>query len=143
MNKKTIIKEINYLNLKLYKAIIAKYKKLGIDVTPMHGRIIMYIYNNPCDVCQKDIEKFISCNKSTISNILDTMEKKSLIKRVTSSSDSRIKIIKLTDKSLKIANKLSKNKENIDKILRTDISANEIDSFFTVLHKIEGNIERI
>lgn len=143
MQHSSIMLELNEVNLAIFKSIAARYKSLGLDVTPVHSRIVMFLYDNECEICQRDIEKFISCNKSTMSAVLNTMEKKGLIIRNGSDIDSRRKIIKLTEKSMHIANILRNDKEQIDKILSSNISDEECETFRLILNKIKSNIERI
>lgn len=129
--------------MNLFKAILARYKNMGLDITPVQSRIVMFLYEANGYQYQKDIEQYISCNKSTISNILNTMEKNGLIKRVENPKDSRMKIIELTDKSKYIAELLRNDRQKIKNILGTDITLEEVLSLQNVLVKIKKNIERI
>lgn len=135
--------ELNEVNIGIFKKLSARYKELGLDVTPVHSRIIMFLYDSKMQICQRDIERFISCNKSTMSAVLNTMERNGLIVRVDSTEDSRMKIIELTDKSKKAAKVLREDKEKIDEILVSDISEEEFVKFSHILNKIKKNIERI
>ncbi len=143
MQNSSIMLELNEVNIGIFKKISARYKELGLEVTPVHSRIIMFLYDNDMQICQRDIERFISCNKSTMSAVLNTMEKNGLIVRVDSSEDSRMKIIKLTDKSKKTAEILREDKDKIDEILSSEISDEEFAEFNRILNKIKKNIERI
>ncbi len=143
MRENSIILEINEINLAIFKMISARYKKMNLDVTPVQSRIIMYIYENNEALCQKDIEKFITCNKSTLSSVLQTMEKNGLIERVDSQSDFRRKIIHLTEKSLNVVHLLKKDDEYLSQIISQDITEQEIASFQEVIKKMKKNIERI
>lgn len=143
MQKTSIMLELNEVNLSIFKSIAARYKSLGLDITPVQSRIVMFLFDKEEEICQKDIEKFVSCNKSTMSAVLNTMEKNGLIIRVGSDIDSRRKIIKLTDKSSYIANILRNDKEKIDEILSSDISNEEYATLSFILNKIKKNIERI
>ena len=122
MQNSSIMLELNEVNIGIFKKLSARYKELGLDVTPVHSRIIMFLYDSKMQICQRDIERFISCNKSTMSAVLNTMERNGLIVRVDSTEDSRMKIIELTDKSKKAAKVLREDKEKIDEILVSDIS---------------------
>lgn len=143
MHNMSFLLKLNEVNLMIFKVIANRYKKMGIDVTPVHSRIIMFLYNSQCIICQKDIEKYISCNKSTMSAVLHTMEKNNLIVRVGAENDLRKKNITLTDKSLEIARILEEDKYKIEKILETNINEYEYDVFCNVLNKIKNNLERI
>ncbi len=143
MQNSSIMLELNEVNIGIFKKLSARYKELGLDVTPVHSRIIMFLYDSKMQICQRDIERFISCNKSTMSAVLNTMERNGLIVRVDSTEDSRMKIIELTDKSKKAAKVLREDKEKIDEILVSDISEEEFVKFSHILNKIKKNIERI
>lgn len=143
MHNSSIMVDLKEVNISIFKAVSARYKNMGIEATPVQSRIIMFLYEDEELKCQKDIEKFISCNRSTISSTLDVMEKNGLILRVDSSIDFRKKNIMLTDKSIKIANILKNDKKKLDELLSLDISDEEYANFELTLDKIKKNIERI
>jgi len=143
VHDKSLMLELKEVNMKLFKAVAGRYKKLGLDITPVHSRIIMFLYDSDKEVCQKDIEKYVSCNKSTISAILNTMERNNLIKRIDSQKDSRCKVIILTDLSLSIAKCLRNDMKSINEVLKDNINVKEYDLFCQTLNKIKNNIERI
>ena len=135
--------DINDVNINFFKVIGNRYRNKLHDITPVHGRIIMSIYDSDKDICQKDIEEFIPCNKSTLSTVLSTMEKNNLIIRIGSDDDSRRKIIKLTSKSLEIVNVLKEDKKELDELIGQNITEDEYIIFNGVLKKINENLERI
>lgn len=141
--KKSIILGMNELAFDLLKKISNNYKNLNLEVTPVQGKILMFLYHNHEPLCQKDIETLMSCNKSTLSAILNTMEKNNLITRNDSLEDSRRKIISLTEKSLRITKLVEKNHKRIDEILCSDITLEEYITFDEVLTKIRKNMERM
>ena len=68
------------------------------DVTAMHGWILAYLYNSrDREVFQRDIERAFSITRSTVTNILQLMEKKGYIRRVSVPQDARLKRLILTD----------------------------------------------
>ena len=87
--EKSIILEMNDVALDIFKLLSTRYKKLGLEVTPVQSRIIMALYSQNNLLCQRDIEANVPCNKSTLSAILNTMEKNGLITRQGSENDSR------------------------------------------------------
>lgn len=140
--KKDVIMELNDVTLDLFNYMAYSYRKLKLDVTPIQGRILIALYNNKEMYCQKKIEEFVPCNKSTLSNILKTMEKNGLIKRIGDGDDSRKKNIILTTKAKKILVMLNDNKEKLMQDIMRGISDEEIKSFNDVLLKFKYNIER-
>lgn len=143
MNGSSLLVQMNEVNLGIFKVLAARYKKMGLEVTPVQSRVIMFIYNSEKSICQKEIEGFLSCSKSTVSALIDTMEKKNLIKREDSLTDLRKKHLFLTDKAIKIALILKQDKEEMEKILCENISSDEYNLFSDVLLKIKSNLERI
>lgn len=140
-DKMAMIYEINELDLFFFKVMANRYKKL--DITPVQSRIIMVIASKKDGMYQKEIEDFIPCNKSTLSAILNTMEKNELIKRIDSEIDSRRKVIILTDKALEIVRYLKEDKKVLDHILLDNITDEECRLFSDILHKLRKNMERI
>lgn len=141
--EKSMILEMNDVALDIFKLLSTRYKKLGLEVTPVQGRIIMALYSQNNLLCQRDIEASVPCNKSTLSAILNTMEKNGLITRQGSENDSRKKNIILTTKSLEIAEFLKEDNLHISKILSSNITEDEYIIFGQILEKIKTNVERI
>ena len=143
MDKKSLIHEIKIINGDIFKALSNRYKRMNIDITPMHARIIMTIYRSNDSLCQKDLESSMSCNKSTMSSIISTMEKNGLLVRQTCKQDSRINYLLLTDKGLEMVDFLKKDRKHNEKILMDGISDDEYLVFTQVVDKIRNNLERI
>lgn len=143
MEKKSLIHEIKVINGDIFKAIFNRYKNMNIDITPMHAKIIMAIYKSSEPLCQKDLEGTVSCNKSTMSAIVSTMEKNGLLVRQTSEHDSRINYLVLTDKGLEMVEFLKKDRKYTSDIVMDGISDDEYLIFTQVVDKIRKNLERI
>ncbi len=143
MEDNLLTMKIKAVNLNILRMLSARYKRLKLDVTPLQGRIIMFIFDSENEVCQKDIEKMITCKKSTISSVLSTMEKNNLIIRKGSSNDSRRNIIVLTSRAIEIANKLKDDMIEINKLIGENITKDEYIIFSSVLDKVNKNLERI
>ena len=143
MDNRSIILQMKEVDHQIFKVVCAKYKAQLLDITPIQGRIIMFIYQSVYEVCQKDVENHVAYNKSTISSILDNMEKNSLIERKCINGDLRKKMITLTPKAVEIVEILKKHGEYLDEKLITGITAEETKIFCNVLNKIKNNIGRI
>ena len=72
----------------------------GVEQTPpMHGWIIEYLYRHRDEpVFQRDIEREFSITRSTVTNILQLMERKGYITRRSVEQDARLKQLVLTEK---------------------------------------------
>ncbi len=131
------------LNLQLFKVISKSHRELGIDLTPIQGTIIIAISESSETLCQKQMKQFVSCNKSTLSSILNTMEKKGLIYRVVDELDTRKKVIELTEKSKNLIKKIKKDKQEIEKGMTSGIDEKELETFYQTLNKMLKNLERM
>lgn len=143
MEKKSLIHEIKRINGELFRCISNRYKRLNVEITPMHAKIIMAIYKSDKPLCQKDLEGPISCNKSTMSSIISTMEKNGLLTRKISDTDSRINYLVLTEKGFEMADFLKKDRACTEWIISDGISEEEYTTFIKVIDKMRNNIERI
>ncbi|MDD6478677.1 MAG: MarR family transcriptional regulator [Oscillospiraceae bacterium] len=107
-----------------------------------HGWAIGYLYDNRHrDVFQRDFESDFSIRRSTVTNMLNNMEKNGLIVRESVESDARLKKIVLTEKSLKIHSEITAEINSLEAKMQRGINKSEIDIFFKVIGKIRQNLE--
>ena len=72
------------------------------QATPMHGWIIEYLYRHrDAAVFQRDIEREFSITRSTVTNILQLMERKGYIARQSVAQDARLKQLVLTEEGIR------------------------------------------
>lgn len=93
------------------------------------------------EIFQKDLEREFDLKRSSVSLMLNNMEKSDLIERVPVTEDARLKKIVLTEKSKKIYEKISIAIDSIEARLSEDITQEEIEVFQRVLEKIRSNLE--
>ena len=79
----------------------------GVEqATPMHGWIIEYLYRHREEqVFQRDIEREFSITRSTVTNILQLMERKGYIERQSVPQDARLKRLILTEEGGRVHEK--------------------------------------
>ena len=79
----------------------------GVEqATPMHGWIIEYLYRHRDEpVFQRDIEREFSITRSTVTNILQLMERKGYIRRLSVPQDARLKQLVLTEEGIRLHEK--------------------------------------
>lgn len=143
MNKVSLISDIKKVNGDIFRSINNRYKRMNINITPIHAKILMIINKSENLLCQKDLEIPMSCNKSTLSSVISTMEKNGLLSRQVSESDSRINYLVLTDKGLEMIDFLKEDRAYTEEILTEGITDLEYTTFMQVVGKIRKNIERI
>ena len=93
------------------------------------------------DVFQKDLEMEFDLKRSSVSLMLNNMEKHDLIKRVPVAEDARLKKIILTEKALLLNKNISNAIDSIENKLSDSLTLEEINTFYKVLDKIRNNLE--
>jgi len=112
------------------------------EVTRKNGWIIGYLADNrDKDIFQKDIENKFSIRRSTVSGILQLMEKKGYVKREGVVYDARLKKLTLTEKAWDYYYKIMVKINEGEDMLRTDLDMDEINTFLATIDKIKKNIE--
>lgn len=113
------------------------------NLTISQAYVIDFICNEgkDKDVFQKDLESVFDLKRSSISLMLNNMEKSGLIERMLVKEDGRLKKIVLTDKSIKIYEKISDAIDLIENKLSENITEEEVKVFQNVLNKIRNSLE--
>ena len=139
-NKQIVGYEIHTLDNMIGRIIKLLIEKNGI--TQMQSWIINYLYDHPEeDVFQKDLESQFRIARSTATGILKLMEKKELLRREPVPSDARLKRLVLTEKGIGKKLAIIRSLDEIETLLKDQISQDELDTFFSVIHQMKRNIE--
>ena len=91
----------------IFRKINQFARENGVEqATPMHGWIIGYLYRHrDAAVFQRDIEREFSITRSTVTNILQLMERKGYIQRLSVPQDARLKQLVLTEEGIRLHEK--------------------------------------
>lgn len=132
------------LNHMITKNLTYHVKAAGIDeITLMHGWIMRYLYENrEHDIFQKDIEKTFSIGRSTVTNIIQLLEKMGYVRREFVEHDARLKKVILTEKGVKNHESIEALIMKLDGMLEENIGEDELEMFFKVTDKIKKNLEK-
>lgn len=107
------------------------------DVTPMHGWILRYLYNNRGqEIFQRDIEREFSITRSTVTNILQLMERKGYILRESVPQDARLKRLVLTDAGAQAHEKVMLSLHQTDVFIKSLLTEEENEEMLRLLHKL-------
>ena len=113
------------------------------SLTGTHGWVIRYLYENKDnDIFQRDIEKTFGVRRSTVTSMLQIMEKNGLITRGSVPYDSRLKKITPTEKALELHRRISDEIDAIEAELSAGLSEEEIASFIATIEKIKKNLQK-
>ena len=93
------------------------------------------------DVYQRDLEKHFHMNRSSITTIVQGMEKEGLITRTAVASDARLKRIVLTKKGQKFNQDIADTISALDKQLSGVLDSEEKEQFLAFCSKISRKLD--
>ena len=119
-------------------------KAEGIDEIPlMNGWIMRYLYENrKKDIFQKDIEKFFSIGRSTVTNIIQILEKKGYVRRESVEYDARLKKVILTEQGIESHEKIEAIIGCLNHRMIQGIEDDDLQVFLRVADQIRRNVEK-
>ncbi|EES50087.1 MarR family transcriptional regulator [Clostridium botulinum] len=129
-------RKVNILSHKIVRRLDRKAANYG--VTAIQAKIIGFIYlkSNNVEVFQKDIEEAFDIRRSSVSSVINLMEKNDLIKRVSVKEDGRLKKIILTDKAIELHNSIHSEIQKVESVFTDTMSSEELDNFSEILDRL-------
>lgn len=112
------------------------------NLSEIQGLIIRYLYNNTSkDIFQKDIEEKFTIRRSTVTGVLQSMEKNGYIIRENVPYDARLKKIILTEKAISLYELVMLEIEKFEERITRNVSEEELEIFIQILNKFKKNLE--
>lgn len=90
-----------------------------------------------------ELAKTMGCSRQNVKEILNSLEKKQLIRLETDEGDKRKRRVYLTEKALLMSDKYHEKETTFMEYLYKNISDEEIDSAYSIISKIENNLKRM
>ena len=117
---------------------------LNQNITMLHMGIIAHIHaHQGTPVFQKDIEEHIEIGKSTLSEVINVMEKNDLLKRVPLKTDGRYRELVLTEKGETLAKQFAAGAEKFNEQLCAGISDEELSICLDIIERMTENVKNI
>ncbi|MBP2033680.1 DNA-binding MarR family transcriptional regulator [Clostridium algifaecis] len=118
-------KKISILARRIHRGIDKEASQYGL--TAVQARILGFIYckSNKKDIFQRDIEEELDIRRSSVTSVLQLMEKNGYINRISVSKDARLKKIIITEKGLEIQKKVYYFILEMEKSLKDELSDQE------------------
>ncbi|WP_313528298.1 MarR family winged helix-turn-helix transcriptional regulator [Anaerotignum sp.] len=111
-------------------------------LSSMQVWVIEYLYENQHrDIFQRDLEADFNVRRSTVSGILQNLEKKGLIIRESVNQDARLKKISLTKDAILVHKDMLQKVAIMEEKMTENISEEEWIAFYKVLDKIKKNLK--
>ena len=113
-------------------------KNLREKINNSEGIVIDFInFNKDKAIYQKDIEKVLMVRRSTVTELLNKMERKDLIERKSVTLDKRLKQIVLTEKAIEFHSEIQEQLMQVEKSVRSGLSEHEIIILHGILNKLK------
>ena len=141
MDKKIHIgRKIIILSKRLKRRLDNGTSKYGI--TGVQSRILGFISHNSekRDIFQKDIEEDLDIRRSSVTSVLQLMEKNGCIERVSVSMDARLKKIIITEKGTEIQRNVWNLILELEKSLIDELSDEELDLLVSLIDRLSNKI---
>lgn len=140
-NTNSIISVIANIHNNANKLIVDELKKHKLEgLAPSHGDILILLYQNEEGIPMNKITSSINKDKSTVTALVNKLQKMELLEKFRNEFDSRSTMVKLTKKGLDtkpiVLNEIS------NKLLKTvykDFTESEKEIIFNLLQKVKNN----
>lgn len=143
MQRRDLGHEIHAVSNLLGRRVDEGKRQRGIaDLSPVQSWIIRYLYEHADrDVYQKDIEREFTITRSTVTGILQLMEKNGYIVRMAVPSDARLKKIVLTEKGDSLYHVVQNHIRETERLLKKGMTKEEVDTLLSLLEKVKENLK--
>lgn len=140
-----LIKEIavyvNILNSRIKKCFIDKLQENGINITPEQFLVLDILWEKQ-SLSQQNIADIIQKDKNSVTKIIDSLEKKQLVRRVMDQKDRRINKIELTEEAFALEKTTTKVAIDFMNDAIKGIDNKDLDCFVNVMRQLKNNLER-
>lgn len=133
-----LISQIHQLSGRIFSK---KLKQYQIDLNHAQGKIIFALWKKD-RIPITDLAEETALSKSTLTTMLERLEKSGHLARKHSEKDKRITIVCLTSKSSSLRADYQKVSSDMNKVFYKDFSRNDISKFESSLKKILKNLKK-
>lgn len=132
---------INCISNRLRNRSQEVHTQLGIGSA--QGKILNYVLveSEAHSVYQKDLEREFGLRPSTVTEMLNALEQKKLIQRVSDEWDGRYKKIVFTEKAKSMKDRIRQEVEETEHLLLQGITEQEKQEFLRIAGKMLQNLE--
>jgi len=132
-----LIAKIHQVSGRIFAKIL---KKAGIsEINPAQGRILFALCSKD-EIPITELARITLLSKSTLTSMLDRLEKAGFIIRVPSKNDRRTILIKRTEKDKRLENTYVQVSNEMTNLFYKGFASGEIDTFEEYLKRILANL---
>ena len=110
--------------------------------TGVQGWILGYLYENQGrEIFQRDIQEHFSIRRSTVTGILQLMERNGLITRSSVERDARLKKLELTPRGVELHERVERSIRQVEDRLSQCLTPEEKATFLPICEKIRAHLK--
>jgi DNA-binding MarR family transcriptional regulator len=142
MKDKYIVYFVSKTKKKMTKFIEKKLIEKGLtDLAPSYGNILTVLYDSEGSLRIKDIGDLLGKEKSTMTTLINNLEKHGYVEKVRDENDRRNTYVRLTDKARRIENEFNEISAAVQERAYNNFSKNEKDELLRLLKKLNQNFD--
>ena len=130
---------MGYCDHQIHRLMTKKLRQY--DVSPMQCRTLTYLQEAEGQVNQRMLEQHLMVKPSTASGIVGRLEEKGLVRRQTSDSDGRCRILALTDSGRQFYRQFLAIAEQVNQQAAQGFSPEELDAAERVMQALVQTVE--
>lgn len=115
------------------------FQSTGSELTVEQGIVLIHLFKSE-GMTQQDATDLLECDKTNTTRLIDALEEKGLVRRVSDQTDRRRKRLFLTDRGSRMYDKISQVALTTQKQALSGINVEKIAICREVLLKIQANL---
>ncbi|MGN0691004.1 MAG: MarR family winged helix-turn-helix transcriptional regulator [Oscillospiraceae bacterium] len=135
---------IKNADLEIKRTLLFLLRSDGVDeVTATHGFILGYLSDHSDqDIFQRDLEAHLKIGRSSVTTVLNLMEKNGYVTRSLVDKDGRLRKISLTEKGTSMNLRIRKIIDRMESSLLDGLSESEKAQLYELIEKVRSNAEK-
>ncbi|MFR3226613.1 MAG: MarR family winged helix-turn-helix transcriptional regulator [Blautia massiliensis (ex Durand et al. 2017)] len=141
MEEKDLMEKYDKLNRKMHRYFSSYF--VGTPLTSIQALVLHYIImeSKTRDVFPKDLEVFLEIKPSSVTSLINNLERNGYLRRESLADDARYKRLVLTDKTLAIQDEILRRIHDYMESMFTGISDEDLKVFEKVILQMTENIQ--
>ena len=128
---------------RIWHRVIEK-EMADINLSSIQSRMLGYLYyQSTCGkkVFQRELEEEFKIRRSSITSVLQILEKKGLVKRIGVEGDARRKELILTETGMSVQQTVLERLDRLEGMIEGILDPEELDTFLDCIYKIETRLK--
>ncbi len=131
-----LIAKIHQVGGRIFSRLL---RDTGVEINPAQGRIMFVLWQND-GITIQELAQQTSLGKSTLTSMLDRLEKAGFIERVRSTEDRRKILIQRTEKDKAFQKEYVRISQEMTRMFYSDFDKDEIERFESNLKRVLDNL---